>query len=70
MAEIEQTHLPGVGERRDFVTEAGDRIGIITHRDGRRELLLYDRRDPDRCESVIRLADSDLRHLAELCGLS
>lgn len=67
MTEIESTHLPGVGERRDFVTEEGDRVGIVTHRDGRRELVLYDREDPDRCVSI-RLGEDDVRRLAELCG--
>ena len=68
MGEIETTHLPGVGERHDFVTEGGDRVGIITHRDGRRELLFYDPSDPDRCLAAARLSEDDLRRLVELCG--
>lgn len=68
MTEIESTHLPGVGDRRDFVTEAGDRIGLVTHRDGRRELVFYDRDDPDRCVAIARLGEDDVRRLAELCG--
>lgn len=68
MPGIESTHLPGVGDRRDFVTEAGDRIGIVTHRDGRHELVIYGRDDPDRCVAVIRLSEEDLRQLVELSG--
>lgn len=68
MTKIESTHLPGVGDRRDFVTEAGDRIGVVTHLDGRRELIIYDRDDPDRCVTVVRLGEDDLRHLSELSG--
>jgi TrkA domain protein len=68
MAEIESTHLPGVGDRRDFVTEGGDRIGIVTYLDGRRKLLVFDREDPDRCAAVVELGEGDLRQLAELSG--
>ena len=66
MGKIECTQLPGVGERRDFLTEEGDRIGLVTHRDGRRTLVIYDREDPDRCIARARLSDDDLRRLAEL----
>ena len=66
MTQIESTHLPGVGDRRDFVTEAGDRIGIVTYQDGRRKLVVFDREDPDRCQAVVELAEDDLRQLAEL----
>lgn len=68
MTEIESIHLPGVGDRRDFVTEGGDRIGIVTKLDGRRKLVVYDREDPDSCRAVVELDDDDLRRLAELSG--
>ena len=70
MANVQRTHLPGVGDRHDFVTEAGDRIGIIIHRDGHRELIVYDRDDPDRCCIVLRLTEDEVRSLSELCGES
>ncbi len=70
MPNYERTHLPGVGDRRDFVTQAGDRIGVIAHRDGHRELLIYDRDDPDSCRTVVRLSEEDWRRLTELCDAS
>ena len=45
---VEQTALPGIGVRHDIVTETGRRIGVVSHRDGRRDLILYDRRRPRR----------------------
>jgi len=66
MSDVERTKLPGVGDRRDFVTQAGERIGVVTHRDGRRELLVYRREDPDSCYVVAELSDDDVRHLVEL----
>ena len=68
MSGIEETKLPGVGVRRDFVTKRGDRIGVIAYHTGRRELLIYDRRDPDACRETLRLDDDDSRTLAELLG--
>lgn len=68
MAEIEETQLPGVGIRRDFQTHYGRRLGVITHRSGDRELLVYDRDDPDACRSSVRLDEQDLHIVAELLG--
>ncbi len=70
MAEIQETQLPGVGVRHDFVTRSGDRLGMISHRTGRRDLLIYDRADPDACQLVIRLEEEDSRILADLLGAS
>ena len=68
MARIEETRLPGVGVRHDFTTTTGTRIGMITYRDGRRELLVYDERDPDECRATVELAEDDARALADLLG--
>lgn len=68
MPRIEQTQLPGVGLRHDFITRAGDRVGVVTHRTGRRELLIYDRTDPDACRDVVRLDEDEGHALAEALG--
>lgn len=68
MREIEETTLPGVGIRHEFVTREGDRIGVLSHRSGYRELLVYDDADPDRCSEIVRLDDDDAAALAELLG--
>jgi TrkA domain protein len=68
MAEVEETGLPGVGVRHEFKTAGGDRLGVVAHHSGRRDLLLYDRRDPDACREVVPLGDDDTRTLAELLG--
>jgi TrkA domain protein len=52
MGDVQETQLPGVGIRYDFVTKEGDRVGVLVHRSGRRELLLYQRDDPDSCQAV------------------
>lgn len=68
MPDIEETHLPGVGMRHDFITRSGHRIGVVTHRTGRRELLVYDRDDPDACRDVVRLDEEEGHALAEVLG--
>ena len=70
MPEIEETRLPGVGVRHEFVTSAGERLAVLTHRSGRREIAIYDRRDPDACTAVLHLSQDDTRSLAELLGAS
>ena len=68
MAEIDETELPGIGVRREFTTRDGTRLGVITNRTGRRDLLLYDRDDPDVCRSVVPLDERDSDVLADLLG--
>ena len=68
MAKFEQTRLPGVGVRHDFVTKEGRRLGVITRHSGRRELLIYDTSDPDRSAFTLHLDETDSLALVELLG--
>jgi TrkA domain protein len=70
MPDVSETLLPGVGVRHEFVTANGERVAVLTHRTGRRELAIYDRADPDRCTTVLHLSHDDTRTLAELLGAS
>jgi TrkA domain protein len=70
MAEVQETKLPGVGVRHEFDTDTGERVGVIVHRDGRREIVVYDRNDPDACSTMVDLSASDTRTMAELLGAS
>jgi TrkA domain protein len=68
MVMFEETRLPGVGVRHDFVTEDGRRVGVITHHSGRKELLVYSERDPDACSEVVSLGVEESVGLTELLG--
>lgn len=70
MAVVVEIPLPGIGVRYEFVTETGDRVGVIHHRSGLRELVLYERDDPDTSHDLLRLSSDDGRTLAELLGVS
>jgi TrkA domain protein len=68
--EIRETTLPGVGLRHDFATRSGRQLGVISHRTGRRDLIVYNRRDPDAAQEVVRLTSEESDTLAELLGSS
>ena len=70
MPEVSETPLPGVGVRHEFVTASGERVAVVTHRTGRREVAVYDRDDQDACTTVLHLSQDDTRTLAELLGAS
>ena len=70
MAEIAETQLPGVGVRYEFTTASGERVGVLSHRSGHRELVVYDRNDRDRSTTVIHLSPDDTRTLGEILGTS
>jgi TrkA domain protein len=68
MTKIEETTLPGVGLLHSFITKTGRRVGVLTHRSGYRELLVYDEQDPDACRLTLRMDEDDSHTLADLLG--
>ena len=70
MPEVTETALPGVGVRHEFTTANGERVVVLTHRSGRRELAVYDGSDPDRCTTRLHLSPDDTRTFGELLGAS
>jgi TrkA domain protein len=70
MTDIKEVELPGVGVRYEFTTEEGERVGVVSHRTGRREIYVADPTDPDRFERVLGLSENDARTLAETLGAS
>jgi K+:H+ antiporter subunit KhtT len=65
---VEVTPLPGIGTRQDFVSRTGRRIGVITYRDGRSELIVSKQDDPDACTASIPLTTEEAGALANLLG--
>lgn len=68
--EVVETNLPGVGIRYEFATGGGDRVAVVHHRTGRRELVLFKADDPDCVARAVDLKESDSRTLAEILGAS
>ncbi len=67
---VKEIPLPGIGVRYEFTIEDGTRVGVVHHRSGLRELVLFERADPDTSHALLRLGPDDSRTLAELLGVS
>lgn len=67
---VEETPLPGVGVRYGFETSEGQRVSVVHHRSGRRQVFVGEPADPDASEQVLELDDDDSRVLSELLGAS
>lgn len=66
--DVTETLLPGVGIRYEFVTRSGAHIGLISRRDGRIDVGVYDRSDADVWIELVRLTPAEADTLAELLG--
>ncbi|WP_093258216.1 cation:proton antiporter regulatory subunit [Thermostaphylospora chromogena] len=66
--DIEQTALPGIGLKHEFTTRSGRRIAVVSHRTGRRDLVIYDKTDPDQACETVQLNDEEAEALVELLG--
>lgn len=66
MIQIERRELPGVGAGYTLHTSEGQLLGVISHRSGRRELLLYSVDDPDDVDRSVALSPAEAQQVAEL----
>lgn len=66
--DVKETLLPGVGLRYEFDNSDGDRIGVIAHRKGDFEVLVYASNDPDRARRVFRLTEREAEAMAQILG--
>jgi TrkA domain protein len=66
--DVERTALPGIGLQHAFATARGRRLAVISHRTGRRDLVIYDRADPDTAVQTVALTTEEASGLAELLG--
>lgn len=66
--EVTETKLPGIGLRHDFVTDDGRRVGVVSRKGGRRDLVVFGKDDPDACSLVIGLNGPEADALAEFLG--
>lgn len=68
MSSISESNLPGVGRKFQVETLSGDRLIIVIHDDGTRELYHFGRKNFDRPASVLRLTDGEARQIAGIVG--
>jgi TrkA domain protein len=68
MSTISEANLPGVGRKFQVEAASGDRMTIVIHDDGTRELYHFARKSPDKVASVVTLSDSEARQIAGIIG--
>ncbi|MFT4085450.1 MAG: TrkA C-terminal domain-containing protein [Nocardioides sp.] len=66
--EVEEVKLPGLGLRHDFACLNGRRVGVVTLKNGGRQLIVYDKYDPDAVQVSVDLDADEASVLAELLG--
>jgi TrkA domain protein len=67
-AEVEETRLPGIGSKFTLRLDAGGRLAVILHNDGKRELYYFRHARDEEPRAVITLDDDEARQLGAVVG--
>ncbi|GAA3928754.1 cation:proton antiporter regulatory subunit [Actinomadura viridis] len=65
---VDRTVLPKIGYMYGFTTAKGQRAAVVAHRDGRRDLVLFDHSAPDRTRHTVALTGGEPGTVAQLLG--
>ncbi|MGH2750333.1 MAG: cation:proton antiporter regulatory subunit [Actinomycetota bacterium] len=59
---VHEEELPGIGRKFEITVAKGDRIDVVIHHSGRRDLYIFERDDEDP-RTVMKLTDDQARRL-------
>ena len=66
--ELRETRLPGVGVKYTLMCRHGQRLAVILHNDGTRELYVFNRPTDEEPAAVVSLEDDEARQLGAILG--
>ncbi|KXZ16638.1 hypothetical protein AXI59_01765 [Bacillus nakamurai] len=65
---VRESELPGIGQKVEIITKNQEKISIILHDDGRRELYYFDENDHEECMASIAFNDEEARRISAILG--
>lgn len=65
---IRESELPGVGKKFEVITKNKDKMVIVIHDNGRRELYYFDQDDYEEYTASAAFDDSEARQIAAIIG--
>jgi TrkA domain protein len=66
--QIREVDLPGIGRKFQADLRSGERVVVVVHDDGRRELFYFERGNHDESTASVSLEDAEARQLASILG--
>jgi len=65
---IREIELPGIGKKYEIITKSTDKVVIIIHDDGRRDIYYFDQEDYEEAIASTTFDDTESRQIAAIIG--
>ncbi len=67
MEEVSEAYLPGIGKKFTLETQQGDRVVVVVHNEGKREIYHFEG-EGESPGTIITLSDEEARRLSAILG--